>query len=132
MKITVNEQPQRFYLALDKWVDLVGHEIKVGKYRFCAIPLKDKINVSEVTTGSKVYNIPVDFTISMLTETKEGTIQFFYQIGESVKRLIEKQNDFDLMLSDMKKRTYERLGAMPALEDVDMGWVFEDTSGVLN
>lgn len=132
MKVTVNEQTQRFYLALDKWVDLVGHEIKVGKYRFCAIPLKDKINVSEVTTGAKVYNIPVDFTISVLTETKEGTIQFCYQIGESLKRIIEKQNDFDSMLADMRKRAFERLGDMPQIVDVDTDWVFKDTSDVLN
>lgn len=132
MKITVNEQTQRFYLAFDKWVDVVGHEIKVGKYRFCAIPIKNKINVSEVTTGTKLYDITVDYTISMLTETKEGTIQFFYQIGESIKRVIEKQNDFDQMLVFMKKTTLERLGDMPAIKDVDTDWVFEKENDVLN
>lgn len=39
MDITVNEQTQQFYLALKKWFPVMGHEIKVGKYRFSAIPI---------------------------------------------------------------------------------------------
>jgi hypothetical protein len=132
MEIRVNEQTQCFYLALDKWVDVVGHEIKIGKYRFCAIPIKDNINVSEVTTGAKVCNIPVDLTISLLTETKEGTIQFLYQIGESIKRIIDKQVDFDGMLSDMKQAAFERLGEMPPIEDVDTDWITAEVNDVLN
>lgn len=132
MEISVNGQTQKFYLALDKWVDVVGHEITIGKYRFCAIPIKDHINVSEVTTGAKVYNIPVDLTIALLTETKEDTIQFLYKVGESVKRIIEKQDDFDAVLADMKKIAFERLGDMPPIENVDTEWVIEDESEVLN
>ncbi|MCM3413549.1 hypothetical protein [Metabacillus litoralis] len=132
MEITVNEQTQKFYLALDRWVDVVGHEITIGKYRFCAIPIKDHINVSEVTTGAKVYNIPVDLTIALLTQTKEDTIQFLYKVGESVKRIIEKQDDFDAVLADMKKIAFERLGDMPPIENVDTDWVIEDESEVLN
>ncbi|MFD2442916.1 hypothetical protein ACFSO7_02850 [Bacillus sp. CGMCC 1.16607] len=132
MEITVNEQAQRFYLALDKWADVVGHEIKVGKYRFCAIPLGNRINVSEVTTGSKVFNIPVDISIHIITESKEGSIRFFYQIGESIKRLIEKQVDFDGMLENMRKITFDRLGEMPPIENFDTAWIEADISEVLN
>ncbi|MCI1592463.1 hypothetical protein [Heyndrickxia oleronia] len=123
MDIIVNELPQRFYLALgeiDEWVPAVGHEIKIGQYRFCAIPLGNRINISEVTTGTKLFNVPVDLTIHLITETKEGSIQFFYQLGESIKRVIAKQDDFDGMLADMKKTVFERLGEMPPIEVVDI------------
>lgn len=122
MEVTVNEQAQRFYLAalkLNKWEPVVGHEIKVGNYRFCAVPVGNYINVSEVTTGAKLFNIPVDFTIHLITETKEDSIHFFYKVGDSIKRIIEKQADFDGMLVDMKKQANDRLGEMPEIEDVD-------------
>ncbi|MYL45029.1 hypothetical protein GLV94_05190 [Virgibacillus halodenitrificans] len=120
MKVTVNEQPQQFYLALTKWTAVVGHEIKVGKYRFCAIPLKNHINVSEATTGCKLYNVPISPPIHLMTQTKEDSMDFFYQLGESIKRLINKQQDFDSMLNDMKKVAHDRLGEMPEVKDVEM------------
>lgn len=46
MEIKVNEQTQRFYPVFDEQVPAVGHEIKVGQYRFCGIPLSNSINVS--------------------------------------------------------------------------------------
>lgn len=126
LKITVNEKPQRFYLALDKWVDVIGHEIKVGKYRFCAIPLNNRINVSEITTGTRLFNIPVDLTIHLITGTKEDSIQFFYKVGESIKRVINKQDDFEKMLAEMKKTVNDRLGKMPEIEDVDIDLIYHE------
>ncbi|GAB3797275.1 hypothetical protein [Virgibacillus kimchii] len=119
MKITVNEQVQRFYLAYEKkWKPVVGHEIQVGKYRFCVIPKDDMINVSEVTSGTKVYDFYINFNISMQTETKEDAIKYFNKIGESLKRLINKQKDFDKVLEESKKVAIKRLGEMPEIEDV--------------
>ena len=122
MEIKVNEQPQQFYLALpDKWVPAAGHEIKVGDYRFCAIPIGNHINVSEITTGAKLMNIPVNFIIDLMTETKEGTIDFCCQIGESIKRIIEKHDDFDGMLAEVKGIAIDRLGEMPKIESFEVG-----------
>ncbi|GAA0415265.1 hypothetical protein PD280_06240 [Virgibacillus salarius] len=120
MKITVNEQPQQFYLAFKEWTPAVGHEIQVGKYRFCAIVIGNKINVSEVTTGARVLNIPFDFATLLITGTKEDTIKYFYSIGESIKRAIEKSNDVDVMISEMQEIAYERLGEMPEIKNVDV------------
>ncbi|MFE4523435.1 hypothetical protein ACFRCQ_15200 [Cytobacillus firmus] len=132
MDITVNQQAQQFYLALEKWAPVMGHEIKIGEYRFCAIPIGNRINISEVTTGARLFNIPVDLTIHLITETKEDTIKFLYEVGESIKRVLDKQADFDGMLSEMKKTAFERLGEMPPIEDVETEWIFEDQSEVLN
>lgn len=120
MKITVNEQPQQFYLAFKEWTPAVGHGIKVGNYQFCAIPTKDVIIVSEVTTGANVMNIPLDLVTRFMTVTKESTIDYFYIVGERIKKILEKQSDFDGMLAEMQKITYELLGDMPEIKNIEL------------
>lgn len=132
MEIKVNEQTQHFYLAFDEWVPAVGHEIKVGQYRFCAIPSSKCINISEVTSCVKIINIPLSIELIMVTATKEGTMQFLEKFGESLKRKIESMKDFDEQLAQMKKRTLDFLGEMPSIEDVDTDWIFDEVSNVLH
>lgn len=125
MNITVNEKLQYFYLALsDRYTEKAGHEIKVGKYRFCAIPVNDAINISEVTTGAKVVDVSVDFTNSSSLQTKEGLIKYLNQIGESISQFVEKQDDFDVMLENMQEDVIGRLGKMPKTKDVEgITWI---------
>ncbi|MDA2480735.1 hypothetical protein ACS2TZ_21845 [Bacillus cereus group sp. Bce025] len=130
MKIKVNEQSQRFHLAFDEWVPAVGHEIKVGKYRFCAIPLSDAINVSEVTSGVKAISVPINLKVWMLTSTKEDTMKFLEKVGEHLKLIIEERGNFDELLEKQKKIAFERLGEMPPIEDVDTDWITADVSDV--
>lgn len=132
MKITVNKQTHRFFLALEKWEPVVGHEIKVGDYRFCAIPLKEVINISEVTSGCKVLNIPISFEIMMVTASKEQSLKYLEKVGKQLEKFIEKTSDFDKHLEKMKNIAFDRLGEMPPIENVDTEWVFEDGSELLN
>ncbi|MDA7028627.1 hypothetical protein PJ311_19020 [Bacillus sp. CLL-7-23] len=132
MKITVNEQTQRFYLAFKRWVPVIGHEIKMGKYRFCAIPLNGHINITEVNSGCKAFVIPMNVANMLETESKEGTMNFLYRVGESLERIIGTRENFDEELKEMKKLAFERLGEMPSIEDVNTDWIFEDESEVLN
>ncbi|NMH69671.1 hypothetical protein HF072_12855 [Bacillus sp. RO3] len=132
MKISVNEQTQTFYLACLEWVPTVGHEIRVGDYRFCALPLESRINISEVTSGMRVLNLPMTEEVHTITETKEGSMLYFLKIGERIKKLIEGTNDFDKHLSEMVKTSVERLGEMPPIEDYDSDWIFAEQSGILN
>ena len=120
MEVNVSNQTKKFWLALEKWEPVVGHEISIGEYKFCAIPLSNRINVSEVTTGAKFFELPIDPSIHLLTESKESAIKFFYTVGETIKRIIDKQENFDKMLSDMKKVSHERLGEMPPIEDIEL------------
>lgn len=121
MKITVNEQPQTFWLAFpDKWVEGTGHEIKVGKYRFSAVPVTGRfgllqINVSEVTTGTRVMTIPIDPIIYYSTETKEQSLEYFHHIGKRLKKIIEKVN-MDEHLKNARKRIAETHGEMPEIK----------------
>jgi len=132
MKIEVNEQTQKFYLALDEWLPVTGHGITVGEYKFCAIPMNDIVNVSEATSGCKVFNIPMNPEIIVATSTKENTIHFLSEVGISLKGIIEKQSNFDEHVKKMRKVAFESLGEMPQIEDVDTDWVFEEESEVLN
>ncbi|MFS0882887.1 hypothetical protein [Metabacillus niabensis] len=132
MKIEVNDKTKKFYLATDKWKPVVGHEIKVGKYKFCAIPINDFVNVSEVTSGAKVFNIPMTSEIIIGTQSKDDSMRFLKKIGESLSRIISSIDNFDTHIEKMKKIAFERLGEMPPIENVDMDWVFEDVSDVLN
>ena len=130
MDIKVNEQTQRFYLAFEEWKPVTGHEIRVGKYRFCAIPLSQKINISEVTSGSKIFDVPLYEQVLPLVDTHENAMIFFYQLGNRIQRIIEKNPDFDKKLSVMKSYMVEKLGEMPPIENVETDWIFEEESNV--
>jgi len=132
MKIEVNEQTQKFYLALNEWLPVTGHGITVGEYKFCAVPINDVVNVSETTSGCKVFNVPMTLEIMDATTTKEDTIHFLSEIGILLKGIIEKQNNFDEHIKKMQKVAFERLGEMPPVVNVDTDWVFEDESELLN
>ncbi|MBG9611695.1 hypothetical protein [Bacillus cereus] len=132
MEIKVNEQFQRFHLAFDKWVPAVGHEIQVGKYRFCAIPVRDAIYVSEVTSGVKAISVPINLRVWMLISTQEETLKFLEKVGEHLKRLIEERGNFDELLETQKKTAFERLGKMPPIEDVDTDWLIAERSDVIH
>ncbi|MBU4641222.1 hypothetical protein [Bacillus toyonensis] len=132
MEIKVNEQAQRFYLAFEEWVPAVGHEIKIGQYRFCAIPLSKSINISEVTSGVHAMSIPIDFRIWMATSTKEDTMRFLEKAGEGLKRILERQSNLDELLEKNKKIAFDRLGEMPPIEDVDTDWITADISDVIH
>lgn len=121
MKITVNEQPQRFHLAFKKWEPAVGHEIQVGEYRFCAIPLGNRINVSEVTTGMRLLVLPVNNRIWFETSTKEKSIKFFEGLGHQIaKQIMIDKSHFDKEFARMKKVSFDKLGEMPPIENVDI------------
>ncbi|QDZ77751.1 hypothetical protein D0437_27635 [Bacillus cereus] len=130
MEIKVNEQTQRFYLAVEEWEPVVGHEIKVGLYRFCTIPLREEMNISEVTSGAKMLCIPMSIELMWVTTTKEETVQFFEQLGEHLKRKIERAKDFEERFKNMQQTTWDRLGEMPPIENVDTDWRFEESERV--
>lgn len=120
MEIKVNDQLQRFYLAYGKgWIEAVGHEIKVGKYRFSAVPTEGRIIVSELTTGMKFR----DFTVTplmLMAFDKDDTINHLMTIGETIKETINETDNFDKYIEDGKKFTEEFLGEKPKTENADM------------
>ncbi|GGG32806.1 hypothetical protein GCM10007425_29320 [Lysinibacillus alkalisoli] len=122
MKVEVIAQPKMFWLAGEQnWMQAVGHEIRVGQYRFCVIGIGEVFNISEVTTGTKVFEVPMNGLTLMLTSTKEDTLAFFEGvIAPKLVRLVEKQGDkLKPQLKKYKKITKETLGKMPPIEDFD-------------
>ncbi|HDX9612841.1 TPA: hypothetical protein ROY01_003943 [Bacillus toyonensis] len=131
MEIKVNEQSQKFHLATTEgYVHGVGHGIQVGKYKFCAIPIGENINISEVTTGVKVINVPITTDVLIQTSTKEDAMKFFVKVGEMVKRIISKAENIDLLIEESKESIVESFGEIPQPEDVDTDWIFADIGDV--
>lgn len=131
MEIKVNEQTQKFHLATTEgYVHGIGHGIQVGKYKFCAIPIGKNINISEVTTGVKVINVPITIDIFTKTSTKEDAMKFLVKVGEMVERIISKAKNIDILIEDAKKSIVESFGEIPQPEDVDTDWIFADISDV--
>ena len=119
MEITVSEEFQRFHLAFDEWKPAFGHEIKVGAHRFCAIPLSESINISESTSGMKVFDIELDARVLALTETKADSVKYFKSVGERLERIIKSEvNKFEEQLSEARTEAIARLGEMPLTEKV--------------
>ncbi|QJI52451.1 hypothetical protein [Psychrobacillus phage Perkons] len=140
MDITVKEQPKRFWFSLktgeDKyeWKSVVGHEIKVGGYSFFAACLPNNIlNVSEVTTGSKVFETKLTVLDLIITETKEETMVFFRDyVGEELKKIINKVPDFKNRLIAMQEKNKALLGDMPEIEDVDDTFITAPIAQIMN
>ncbi|HHI3604953.1 TPA: hypothetical protein QCU10_001472 [Bacillus anthracis] len=134
MEIKVNEQAQKFHLATNQgnWQQAIGHEIQVGKYRFCAIPIGNHINVSEVTTGIRAINVHITQEVWDETRTKEGTVKHLYKVGKRMEEVINKvgSSNLDKLIEDSKKNNLEKIGEMPPIEDVDMDWMSDEVSDV--
>lgn len=123
MEIVVDEKIHRFYLAFgEEWKPVVGHGINVGNYKFCAIPLNKKINVSEVTTGLKIMELPISSEVLLLTTDKEDTLEFLRDVvGNTLKHAIKVEEDFAKNLAEMQIKVYQRLGEMPEIEEFTEG-----------
>ena len=125
MKIKVNEQPQRFYLAMNKWVPAVGHGMQVGDIQLCAIPMGKVINISEVSSGTKLTTYKLDIVDWFETEEKEGFLNLLQRIGESLVTGLSKIDHIDAEIKKMRKVAIDKLGPMPVIEDVDVEELLE-------
>ncbi|MBE7098150.1 hypothetical protein [Bacillus cereus] len=132
MEIKVNKQAQKFHLATNQgnWQQAIGHEIQVGKYRFCAVPMGYHINVSEITTGVRAINVAITQEVWDETRTKEDTVKYLYKVGKRMEEVINKvgSSNLDKLIADSKKNNLEKIGEMPPIEDVDTDWMFEEES----
>ncbi|MFA2556169.1 hypothetical protein AB1I77_25580 [Bacillus paranthracis] len=132
MKIEISGKTKRFYLAFDKWVAAVGHEIKIGKYQFCAVPTSKGVNISEVTSGAKILHVPMSVELYLLGSTKQGFVKALEKYAGVIKEKIEKENSFDELITSMQQKTVSKLGEMPPIESIDVDLIFAESSGVLH
>lgn len=134
MNITVIEQPKRFWFStktcLDnyEWQPVVGHQIKVGEYSFFAAALPGNVlNVSEVTTGCKVFETKLTILDIMHLSTKEEMMIFYRDyVGEKLKEALERVPDFEQQLIDMQEKQKVLFGNMPEIEDVDESLIIKE------
>ena len=125
MKVKVNEQPQRFYLAMNKWEPAVGHGIQIGDMQLCAIPMGGIINISEVTTGARMMRYKLGIIEWLETADPEGFLNYLQRVGEDLVKRLSKHDDLDQQIEKLRAVAFEKLGPMPAIEDVDVEELLE-------
>ncbi|MEA0556057.1 hypothetical protein U1P98_18555 [Lysinibacillus irui] len=134
MKIEVDGQFKKFWLAYpQQWVPFYGHEIKIGKYSFCAGGTERGIVVSETSTGSRVITLPHNFLTHIMGATREGTLDYYETFVAPMLVNAIKRNDLDKMLVEMKEKIATfGIGEMPLIENADDSIIREPISDVLN
>jgi len=134
MKIEVDGQFKKFWLAYpQQWVPFYGHEIKIGKYSFCAGGTKQGIVISETTTGSRVITLPLNQLTFIMTATREGTLDYYETFVAPMLVNAILKSDLDKMLAEMKERIEKfGIGEMPSIEIADDSVIIEPISDVLN
>jgi len=127
MKIKVNEQIQTFYLSSIntktgkyKWNKAHGHGLEIGKYKFCAIPTENELNISEVSTGSKLITYPITHEMLFSTGTKDDFVKYVYKIGEKVAEIIKGTKDFDKKILLKQRLVKTNLEEKPVSENIDL------------
>jgi len=127
MKINVNEQAKQFYLATEKeWQPVFGHEVTIGDHRFSMVAIKNKIVVSEVTTGAKTYVYHLNVIDTLISASKEGTMELYKKVAEKMREIVTKHGNFDEMVKLVKEQVNNKLGEMPPIVDVDEGMILAD------
>lgn len=130
MEITVSQESKRFSLSYQKgWKQGVGHQINVGPYRFSAVATTNSIIISEITSGYNMLNLPINFYVMLRTATKESAMDFYKEVGGSLKKLILSQPNFDELIKNAAAESAELFGPMPPIEVVETDWIFEESNG---
>lgn len=127
MKVKVNEQPQRFYLAMESnWLPAVGHRIQIGDVQVCAIPMDDIINITEVTSGARMMRYKLGINEWLEVADPEGFLNYLQRVGEDLVKRLSKHSNLAQQIEKLRAIAFERLGQMPAIEDVDIEKLLED------
>lgn len=123
MKVKVNEQEKRFYLAADGWKQMVGNEINIGKHRFCATPCGDAFSsviiFSEVTSGAKLTEVELDFFDVMILDDKPKYLQFIEKQAQKLAVILSKRNDLDDEILKMENLAISMFGPKPPTKNID-------------
>jgi len=133
METYVDGQFKKFWLAYkNEWRPFYGHEIKVGEHRFVVGGKDGGMLISELTTGAKVKQIPMNPLLLLSTVTREDTLEFYRKnIGPMLSKLVQ---------LDVFKQEVERLGKavkkefppQPPIEIADDSIIREPISNILN
>lgn len=131
MQIRVEEKAEQFQLAFeDGWKKAVGHRININDLDFCATPITDKLVISEVTSGVKLFVSDIPFH---KTSTPEDTALFLETelapfIVKQLKNIDKKEF---INKRDSLKSKYEiEHGKQPKIEYYDTSWITEEISDI--
>lgn len=129
MGFEIERQEKVFWLAHEEgWIRGFGNSIWVGDYHFCAIVVGNKLNVSEVTTGTKIYSYNMSAFALVLTGTKDEFISYLYLIGANLEKMVSQRKSFAKELERMQQRVFNSHGPTPPVEEF---WEFDEATGHL-
>ena len=131
MQIRVEEKAEQFQLAFeDGWKKTVGHRIKINDLDFCATPITDKLVISEVRSGIKLFDMGIPY---FKTSTPEDTVIFLEtELAPFIAKKIKSidKNAF-IEKRDLQKKKYEvEHGKQPEIEYYDTSWITEEISDI--
>lgn len=132
IEVEVSPDAEEFYLAFSKgWTKFSGHSIETNGLKFSAVPIKDKIRVSEVESGAKFFDIPVPEEVDSFEET-----MFFLEImvAPQIVMLIETigLNKVKQEIGRMRQTAISKYGEKPTGQKINTEWIRDDLSDVLH
>lgn len=133
VEIYVDDQFKKFWLAYQgEWRPFYGHEIKVGKYRFVVGGKDGGLLISELTTGAKVKQIPMNPLLLLSTTTREDTLEFYQKnVGMMLSKLVQ-LDVFNYEIQRVRNVVKEEFPPQPPIEIADDSIIREPISDVLN
>lgn len=139
MKATVENIPKKFWVVLSdkkgnpkEWHHVYGHVLNVGEYSFGLSPHTDDvlgiviIRITELKTGTKLFDINVDFTKFVNLDTKGKLLEFYQnEVSIQIKGLIGSNPEMKAIIDARQKETETVIGPRPAIVDYDESEIYE-------
>ncbi|QST02586.1 hypothetical protein IMZ31_24355 (plasmid) [Pontibacillus sp. ALD_SL1] len=129
--VTVNQKTEQFYIATKNgWKPVVGHRITVGPYEFSAVPKKNALVLSEVSSGMNIHSIPMNDGVIRSTDSKESTMRYLQGIGRILEKMVRDMDNFEQRILEGQKKAVAHCGEKPPTEEADTDWVFSESNGI--
>ncbi|SET95086.1 hypothetical protein SAMN05421676_11231 [Salinibacillus kushneri] len=130
--IEVSPQAEEFQLCFpNDWKKATGHRVKVNDFQFSAVPVTDKIIVSEISSGARFFETPIPKEVKDF----ESTMTFLeISIGARILMIIKKLGE-EVMQKEVRRLTefaVKECGEQPPITKVDTEWLKEDISDTLH
>lgn len=131
-KIEVAEYAEEFQLCFSAgWKSAIGHRITVGDFDFSAVPSDGNIIISEVSSGSEVFKLPLpseinDYPafISFLKISVASLI--FTMIKKTGKEILRRK------ISKSRNKNIQKYGKQPPITRIYTNWLTEEVSDMLH
>lgn len=127
MSIKINPQAKYVYLSTDQgWTKVVAHIVEIDGIKYTFAPMWDKklcFVVSELRSGSKIVDYPINKLQFLAADTKEKFIDILQESAEVLQPLLKLQIEkIKQESANLLKDHKYKFGPMPEITDCnDLG-----------